>query len=841
MTTPRPKRGKNTVADTTYRLGWGMMLVAMIGSVLLAVTAFHRLHFETDIIRAMPTGDPVIASAREVMAVHPSQDMFVVDVTLAAPEQSRLLSCGRKIESALTRSGLFRQVGLADMRRLFPRLVGHVIDYLPVLLSAADLTGHIAPLITPAAIRTRLAVNLHDLQQMDGIGQARWMQQDPLGFRNIVLAKLAGLMPGKKARFHNGFLMTAARDHLLITAMPRGSGTDTRFARQADALIQTLTTDLNRAVARDGDRVLLTAVGAWRAALDNERMARADTKRAIFLATAGIIILLLFAFPRPYLGVFALLPALFGTTAALFTYSLFFPSISMLSVGFGGAIVSITVDHGIAFLLFLDRPVPSTGRQAAREVWAVGLLAAATTVGAFLSLVFSGFPLLTEIGIFAALGMGFSFVFVHTIFPAVFKQVPPAARPRPRLLENLGNRLVRPGRKTGWVIALVLFLALAGFAWPRFNINLRALNSVTPATRAAEKSLAATWGDFSNRIFLTLAAPDIDSLRDRADRFTFRLATPPNRKMVTSGLILSILFPGRELARARFAAWQQFWTPRRVAAFKQATRAAAAETGFTDALFTRLFRHIDTPDFSLPPLPDDFFELAGILTPSDHREWIMAATLSKTAAYRPSNFQRLCSDVPSARLFDPLFFAHRLGRLLSSTFVRMILILGAGAILLLLVFFRSVKLTAIALSPLVFALVCSLGTLRLMGRALDIPSLMLSIVIIGMGIDYALYMVRAYQRYPDESSPESSIVRLTILLAAASTLMGFGAMGFADHRMLQSAGIATSLGIGYTLFGTFTLLPPLLRGIRPPAAPGGRSTAVSAETPAPPASTDSDV
>jgi SAM-dependent methyltransferase len=48
-------------------------------------------------------------------------------------------------------------------------------------------------------------------------------------------------------------------------------------------------------------------------------------------------------------------------------------------------------------------------------------------------------------------------------------------------------------------------------------------------------------------------------------------------------------------------------------------------------------------------------------------------------------------------------------------------------------------------------------------------------------------------------------------MAAASTLIGFGVLSFAQHATLKSVGITSLLGIGYSLLGTFLLLPPLLR------------------------------
>jgi hypothetical protein len=146
----------------------------------------------------------------------------------------------------------------------------------------------------------------------------------------------------------------------------------------------------------------------------------------------------------------------------------------------------------------------------------------------------------------------------------------------------------------------------------------------------------------------------------------------------------------------------------------------------------------------------------------------------------------------------------------------MVLVIGISVTILLFVFFFDWQLTLAALLPVAFAFTSTLGTLRLLGHPLDIPGLMLSIVIFGMGIDYALYFVRSHQRYRDVTHPSVGLVHTAIFLAAASTLIGFGSLNFADHRLLKSAGLTCSLGIGYSLIGAIAILPPLLKRLFQP-------------------------
>ena len=86
----------------------------------------------------------------------------------------------------------------------------------------------------------------------------------------------------------------------------------------------------------------------------------------------------------------------------------------------------------------------------------------------------------------------------------------------------------------------------------------------------------------------------------------------------------------------------------------------------------------------------------------------------------------------------------------------------------------------------------------------------------GMGIDYAIYYVCTYQRYPDENSPAMNTIKLSIFLSAATTLIGFGVLALAKHSLLRSIGIVSFLGIGYSLIGAYFILPTLMQKIFAP-------------------------
>lgn len=781
------------------------LILTLVATALLAMGGFLRLTFDTDIVGSLPTEDPVIKDAVHLFKHHPLKDRITIDVGLEQSDPQRLVEIGLALESALLKSALFSGVGFEEMQSALPELVLHTVAHLPLLFSERDLQQEVLPKLSQDAIEKRLRQQLQQLAGMDAIGQYQLLAQDPLGLRDIVLARLSSLAPTQNVRMVQGRLISTDGRHTLTTVIPAGSATDTRLAGEITAELAAIEGNLKPRFERDGNRLTLTVVGAHRAALDNETIVKADVHRAILLATLGIAILLLFAFPRPWVGLMALLPALGGTAAAFFTFSLFNDTISLLVLGFGGAIISITVDHGICYLLFLDRPQMTAGKAASHEVWSVGLLAALTTVGAFATLGMSGFTIFSQLGYFTAMGIGFAFLFVHAVFPKIFPQMPAARTRRPLLLHRLADSFARCG-KPGLVVALVTGVVLLFWARPHFDTELGRMNTVSRATLKAEATLQATWGNIFDRLYVLLEAPSLAGLQSSSDAL---LAAMEQDEDGYRGFTAAMVFPGNERLAANQDAWAAFWIPARRAQVKEALESSGANLGFTKDAFIPFLNQLAPRKSSqaVVEIPQPLLGLLQISQDAQTGTWRHFVGLSapKTSGATSPRKWKI-----EATIFDPQGFARHLGDLLFHTFAQMLLVIGVTVVCLLLLFFADLKLTAIALLPLSFAFVATLGTLNLLGHHLDLPGLMLAIVIFGMGIDYTLFFIRSYQRYQDAEAPAFTLVRTAILMASASTLIGFGVMGTAEHALLRSVGLTSLLGIGYCLLGAFLILPPLL-------------------------------
>jgi len=106
-----------------------------------------------------------------------------------------------------------------------------VTDNLPFLLSETDLKAHVEDLLQPRRVEVLLEDGLRQLLELGSIGQAEYFAKDPLGLRNLFLARLSSSLPFRDAVLEQGYILSKDGRHLLLMARPTQSNQDSTFAR----------------------------------------------------------------------------------------------------------------------------------------------------------------------------------------------------------------------------------------------------------------------------------------------------------------------------------------------------------------------------------------------------------------------------------------------------------------------------------------------------------------------------------------------------------------------------------------------------------------------------------
>jgi uncharacterized protein len=800
--------------ESTIR--WPVLLGVCVATGLLAWAGQQRLRIDTDVTSAVPRGNVAFESARQVLARHSALDRVVINLSLpdGRSDPEALIAAGDTLVAALDRSGLFSSVGTVAAGRGLTSLYASIPARLPALFSGDELARAVLPRLDPSAVAQRLQALAADASDMAGIGAASRVADDPLGLGDLALARLGDLVPTQQARIEKGHILDKDGKNLLVAATPRAGTRDTAACHAIDDLLRELARRLE--AVRPGEAaVVVTPVGGYRATIDNESLVTRDANLAILASTIGIALLLLACFPRPWLGVFALLPALAGGCLALFAYTLIENDISALALGFGGALISITVDQGAVYLLFVDRKTKTAGRRAAHEVFSIGSLSTVINIGSFLALRLTGFRVLGQIGLFAALGIGFSYLFVHLVFPHIFPAVPAATRSAWVPVDELLRRITVGRGLRALAVAVVLFAAGLVFARPTFVVDLAAMNTVRAETAQAEASVKAVWGDIFHRVYVLVDAGDAAAFAQKSDAWLALLERQKRAGVIERGFSPSLLSPGRARAAENARAWAEFWTQERVDSLTLALRASGEQAGFSPDAFAPFLERLRAPAPAASPISDDERALYGISPGRDGKGMVWLGTVEPGPSYAPGAF---AAEAQKAGLFvfDGENFSRTLADFLASSFRMMFVVVVCFVGLSVLLFFLDLRVAAIALAPLTFSFVLTMATLHLIGRPIDIVGLVLSVLIFGMGVDYSFSFVRVYQRCLDEHHPSHGPVRTSIFLAASATMVGMVTMAFAQHAVTRSAGIMASLAIGYCAIGAYVILPPLLRRLFSP-------------------------
>ena len=159
--------------------------------------------------------------------------------------------------------------------------------------------------------------------------------------------------------------------------------------------------------------------GAPVIAVGNAEQIKSDSHWAITIAITLILTLLIFAFKKVKNLLLIGASIAFGWLFAMGLVSVIRSDVSLIVIGIGSIIIGIAVNYPLHFIAHTSRG--GTAREILKEMVAPLLIGNITTVGAFASLMPLDAPALRDLGIFAALMLVGTILFVLVFLPHLVK------------------------------------------------------------------------------------------------------------------------------------------------------------------------------------------------------------------------------------------------------------------------------------------------------------------------------------------------------------------------------------------------------------------------------------
>ena len=146
----------------------------------------------------------------------------------------------------------------------------------------------------------------------------------------------------------------------------------------------------------------------------------------------------------------------------------------------------------------------------------------------------------------------------------------------------------------------------------------------------------------------------------------------------------------------------------------------------------------------------------------------------------------------------------------------------AGIAIMLLILFRSVSLAIIGIVPNVLAAGIGLGLMGLMGIPLDVMTITVAAITIGIAVDNAIHYIYRFREEFAQTGDYVEALRIchsnigrAILYTSMTIIIGFSILALSNFFPTIYFGALTSLAMCIALLAALTLLPRLILTWRP--------------------------
>jgi predicted exporter len=653
---------------------------------------------------------------------------------------------------------------------------------------------------TAEGLRSAIGTTVDDLSGSAGMLLKQLLPRDPTGETRELLAQFEG---SDQPPSTEGVWSTRDGRRALLLLQTRAEGADLEAQAHALAAIRQAYDAIARPQA--GTRLLMTGTGVF--SVSSRSLIQSEVRRLAIASLVLVVGLLLLVYRSGLLLGLSMLPMLTGALAGITAVSLGFGQIHGITLGFGTTMIGEAVDYAI--YLFVQRPGPDGARLFWRTLW-LGLL---TSLAGFLALLGSGFPGLTQLGVYSTAGLLAAVLVTRYVLPNLMPQHLPA--PDLPRTGALLQRLMQQAPRLRWIL-LLLMLGMLGVVATHadriWNRSISALNPVSKADQRLDEELRRDLGASELRYLAVLSARDQQQALQQAER-----ASGVLQALVRAGTIGSFSSPSQVLPSLASQQARQAALPppeelrrRLETALRDLPLKAERLQGFlSDVERSRTRAPLTRADLDgtaaallydslLVPRQRDVLVLLP-LRPRSNNAGEQTIDINRVEAALKAGGVMEMTVVDLLAETNALFDSYLHEALVYSG-------LGCLAILaLLLLMLRSVGRTLRVALPLACAVTCVTGVLLLGGTSLTILHLVGLLLVVAIGSNYALFFDSA------NTGGNTQDQRRTIvsLVTANLTIVGsFGMLALSSVPVLAILGTTVGLGTVLALLFSAALARP---------------------------------
>lgn len=704
--------------------------------------------------------------------------LILLALSGAAPEN--LAKANDDLADRLEKSGLFRFVANGRFR-VSPDIADALFQHRYLVspqISEADFTT--------TALRRDLKNALRSLATMSGMAIAKYLPSDPTGR----MLKIADYWKGaSQTNLRHGVWFSGDGRRSLLMVQTVAPGLDFDAQQITQGVIAKAF-----AAANEGGAIQLEASGPAVFAIQASQRMRKELQ--LLTTISGVLVagLLLAAYRSLSVVMVLALPLAAGILAAITAVTLVFGYIHGIALTFGITLLGVAIDYPVHLTTHASDEVRTS--VTVRQIWPTMRLGALTTAAGFLPFALSSFPGLSQMGLFAIVGLTAALAATRWIVP----------------LFNFPLRVAGDVQSTpGWLTAMdrmrvlrpvVLTAVLAGMAVfflgqrTLFDDDLGKLSPVPEAAKLLDRELREAAGAPDVRYLVMVEGETPEAVLQRSENLSEELDA-----LVKDGGLVGYDMAARYLPSIRTQIKRQQALPD-PDTLRQALADAQTGLPFRGDTFGAFLSDVEAAR-TAPPISYEGFRTIGlswIVEPfmlQFSGKWI--GIIAPIGLKDPDQLAQLIASRqdPNIRFLDLKAEAEDLVRNYRE---EGLLLIGLGVLALLAVLgpgLRSLGSLVRVAAPVAISVIATVGVLLLLNNALTLFNLLSLLLVTGVGLDYALF----FNRYSANLRDRARVVR-AVVICSATTISVFGVLAFSEMSVLRGIGLTVSVGTALALLLT---------------------------------------
>ena len=631
------------------------------------------------------------------------------------------------------------------------------------------------------------------------------IKADPLNLYSPTIQRLTALNATEGYRVEDEYLFNEAGDKAFAFLTSPFNGNDTKN----NAILVNLIENVIDLTASCHQNVKISAVGAPTIAVTNAQQIKKDSFLSIALAIVLIFSILMFTMARKRNLLWLGISILFGWIFALAVIALFKTSISIIVVGIGSVIVGIAVNYPLHYLDHIKQQPDK--REALKDVIQPLVIGNITTVAAFACLIFVKAEAMHDLGLFGALMLVGTILFVMIFLP-LFAVTPKKTH---KLFIDSGKEQSERWRKIKlyafWPLVIITLILSYLSQDTAFDSDLHNINFMTEQQKEdlAVLSESLNKDGETDLIYLVSEGKDLQDALFKNEEIMELFESLENSEFPISGP--NGLLPSIEKQQQSLEKWTDFW--QKHAEIAEIVKKEAVKAGFTENAFSTFTQNIDKQYVTKSA------SNLGALT-----ELCETYTQQHDSVMRIVNFvrvpveeseplkQQLRQTLPeNCFAFSISDVGNNLVSALSDDFDYILYVCSIVVFFFLCVSFGRLELSILAFLPLTVGWAWILGIMHLSAIKFNIVNIILATFIFGQGDDYTIFITEGLLYEYAYGKKMLKNYRNSVILSGILMFIGIGTLIFAKHPAMKSLAEVAIIGMATVVFMA-CYLPPIVFG-----------------------------